>query len=303
MVLINHFCLRSIAEFVGADLGIFFTLVSKDWQRVYIQTYGPRAAVCTSVKAAFASASRLAFAQDSGLKLQQRPRLYHCAGFTCSQAVLKLAHELGMPCSRDCARGIAKRGDLELMMWYMNYVPESLLQSLLADDVVFRLAVQSGNVDLVAWLRERGHTALDPSIMATAAERGHLALCVYLRQSGCAWGFDTLVASARCRQAACFAWLRESGCPGTAQQVYRAAMYLNDAAVFEWLGAQGMAAPTPDELSSMLCGAGFSGNLRAAEWLRQRGAAWPAVLNLCGAEFPERSVAWFRERGCTSPLR
>eukprot|EP00953_Heterococcus_sp_UTEX-ZZ885_P014451 8176-Heterococcus_DN1.PRE.1 len=147
------------------------------------------------------------------------------------------------------------------------------------------LAIESGNVELVAYLRERGHTApLHHGMMSAAAQRGHLAMCAYLRESGCTWGFDAFSACARHREGAGFAWLLEHGCCGTAKQLYTAAVYNDDATVFDWLCAQGIATPSLQELSSMLCGAGFTGNLGAADWLIQQGAAWPAALNLCGSQ-------------------
>jgi hypothetical protein len=100
------------------------------------------------------------------------------------------------------------------------------------------LAVES-NAELVAYLRERGHTApLHHGMMSAAAQRGHLAMCAYLRESGCTWGFDTLTACAKHREGAGFAWLLEHGCCGTAKQLYTAAVYNDDATVFDWLCAQ-----------------------------------------------------------------
>eukprot|EP00953_Heterococcus_sp_UTEX-ZZ885_P037960 19483-Heterococcus_DN1.PRE.6 len=135
-----------------------------------------------------------------------------------------------MPCNKDCASGIAERGDLELMKWYLNYVPGCLLRTLLASTVLLMLAIESGNVELVAYLRERGHTApLHHGMMSAAAQRGHLAMCAYLRESGCTWGFDAFSACARHREGAGFAWLLEHGCCGTAKQLYTAAVYNDDA--------------------------------------------------------------------------
>eukprot|EP00953_Heterococcus_sp_UTEX-ZZ885_P037959 19483-Heterococcus_DN1.PRE.5 len=86
--MIDQFYLRLIAEFTGRGHALFFTAVSTEWQKAYAQAHGTREAKRTTAKSAFASAGRLIYAHESGLQLRQRPRFHHCAGSTCSQAVL-----------------------------------------------------------------------------------------------------------------------------------------------------------------------------------------------------------------------
>jgi shikimate 5-dehydrogenase len=59
----------------------------------------------------------------------------------------------------------------------------------------------------------------------------------------------------------------------------------------------------------MLSSAGHNNKLAAAQWLRQQGADWPAVLvhnvhvasHTIAMPWPTKAVAWAREQGCTSP--
>jgi hypothetical protein len=46
---------------------------------------------------------------------------------------------------------------------------------------------------------------------------------------------------------------------------------------------------------------GTHNQLQAAQWLRQRGAQWPAVLCNGYGEWTGVVLAWARAEGCTSP--
>jgi hypothetical protein len=61
---------------------------------------------------------------------------------------------------------------------------------------------------------------------------------------------------------------------------------------------------TGESLTAMLNAAGSHGHLAAAQWLRQQGAAWPAVLRVNRDYWWSGAVlAWARAEGCTSPTR
>jgi hypothetical protein len=59
------------------------------------------------------------------------------------------------------------------------------------------------------------------------------------------------------------------------------------------------------QLTELLNTAGSNNELAAAQWLRQRGAEWPAQLRY--HEYPRRpwqgdTLDWARQEGCTSPV-
>jgi hypothetical protein len=51
--------------------------------------------------------------------------------------------------------------------------------------------------------------------------------------------------------------------------------------------------------------AGVHNRLQAAQWLREHGAQWPAVLShtvlFCTMQWSVEMIAWARAEGCTSP--
>jgi hypothetical protein len=56
------------------------------------------------------------------------------------------------------------------------------------------------------------------------------------------------------------------------------------------------------QLTELLNAAGLLRKSAAAQWLRQQGAAWPAVLIYDGYMWGIEAVQWARGEGCTSPL-
>jgi hypothetical protein len=55
-------------------------------------------------------------------------------------------------------------------------------------------------------------------------------------------------------------------------------------------------------LTDALNTAGAGNKLQAAQWLRQLGAQWPAVLKHGAQQWSGESLAWARAEGCTSPV-
>jgi hypothetical protein len=59
-------------------------------------------------------------------------------------------------------------------------------------------------------------------------------------------------------------------------------------------------------LTEALNWAGVDNKLQAAQWLRQRGAQWPAVLSTGAVQWTQQwsgeTLAWARAEGCTSPV-
>jgi hypothetical protein len=60
---------------------------------------------------------------------------------------------------------------------------------------------------------------------------------------------------------------------------------------------------TVAQLTDMLRYAGAHNHLRAAQWLRQHGADWPAALNChVDVEWEDDVLEWARAEGCTAPV-
>jgi hypothetical protein len=54
-------------------------------------------------------------------------------------------------------------------------------------------------------------------------------------------------------------------------------------------------------LTDMLKAAGSTDQLAVAQWLRQRGAEWPARLQYGIEQWRGATLTWARSEGCTSP--
>jgi hypothetical protein len=59
--------------------------------------------------------------------------------------------------------------------------------------------------------------------------------------------------------------------------------------------------PAPHQLSEALQVAGAFGRLVVAQWLRQRGAEWPPVLNHEYTPWTGAVLEWARAEGCIAP--
>jgi hypothetical protein len=146
---------------------------------------------------------------------------------------------------------------------------------------------------------------LDEHTLNAAAQSNHLQLCVWLRDSAqCPWHEDACIDAARSNQLALLRWLRDSGCPtGNVGDVALNAVIGcgNDVTVLQYMLEQGLLVE-PELLTFVLQQAGLEGHLVAAQWLRQQGALWPAVLYdvdhqqaWCG-----EVLDWARAEGCTA---
>jgi hypothetical protein len=97
-------------------------------------------------------------------------------------------------------------------------------------------------------------------------------------------------------------WLQDNGCPWTALRVCAAAAAGGRIGVMTYLLQQSTTS-TPAMLTRMLNVAGSYSELAAAQWLRQRGAEWPEILNDYGRVWSGDVPAWAIAEGCTSPTQ
>jgi hypothetical protein len=169
-------------------------------------------------------------------------------------------------------------------------------------------AACSGSIELVEWLRQQG-IAINAEVLAWAAGSGHIALCEHLRSRGCDWDADACNEAASYGDVNMLRWLRERGCPCNAGEVCISAARHNFTDILDYLIEQGEQL-SAEVLTNTLNCAGTHNQLRAAQWLRQHGANWPAVLihDVMGdghsalMQWHSDTLAWARAEGCDSPV-
>jgi hypothetical protein len=133
--------------------------------------------------------------------------------------------------------------------------------------------------------------------MRRAAQRGHTAVCQFLRAEGCPWSAGVCQDAARAGHCDTLRWLHERGCPWEAERVCTAAAEGGCIAVLQYL-LQTLLMLAPPVLTVMLNAAGANNQLAAAQWLRQRGAQWPDALQYQGRSWSRALVLWAKAECC-----
>jgi hypothetical protein len=201
-----------------------------------------------------------------------------------------------------CA-GAARAGNLALLQhlrrWGCDWDAED----------VARDAASSGSLETVEWLRQQQGIEINAGVMAAAARMGQIAMCEHLRSTGCEWDTSACARAVAGGHADILRWLREDGCPWDVSEVCMAAAYYGFTNILDIIIEQGEVLDAELLTDSLNC-AGKLSQLPAAQWLRQHGAEWPAVLNYNTALFgfePKMQqwtgdiLVWARAEGCTSP--
>ena len=168
-------------------------------------------------------------------------------------------------------------------------------------------AASSGSIPTVEWLRQQPGIELNADVMGAAVCAGHNAMCEHLRSVGCDWDVDTCSYAVACGHLDTLRWLREHGCPWDVCDVCLNATCYGFPDVLDYVLEQGEVLDA-ELLTTALNGAGAHGQLPAAQWLRQHGAHWPAVLWYRTGHGPfgplkvwsGAALAWARAEGCTS---
>eukprot|EP00953_Heterococcus_sp_UTEX-ZZ885_P035386 18275-Heterococcus_DN1.PRE.1 len=170
---------------------------------------------------------------------------------------------------------------------------------------VHNIAASSGNIELVEWLRQQEGIEIGANTLAAAAGSGHIALCEHLRSTGCGWDASACARAGVFGQLDALRWLRSNGCPWDVSTVCTSAACGGYTDILDYVIEQGEVLSV-ELLTDALSCAGYNDQLRAAQWLRQRGANWPAVLAYGNLEYERlwsnELVAWARAEGCTSAV-
>jgi hypothetical protein len=145
--------------------------------------------------------------------------------------------------------------------------------------------------------------------MTCAGEHGHPHVCEYVLEQQCPYDESVCEFAAGNGHADTLRWLREKNFPWNREGMRTAAARSGSVDILQYLVQQG-AQWNADELTDMLSRAASRNKLAAAQWLRQKGAEWPAILQYEYVTFRivfsltpwhAEVVAWARQAGCTSP--
>jgi hypothetical protein len=138
--------------------------------------------------------------------------------------------------------------------------------------------------------------------MNVAALKGHTHVCQYLRSEQCPWGPAECFNAARGGHLCTLRWLHDAGCPRDLRAVRFAAARFNHLSILMYMQGVQPAASSA-QLTQVLNIAGAYDKLSIAQWRRQQGAEWPAVLRFDGFSWRTDVLQCVREEGCTSPVQ
>jgi hypothetical protein len=166
-------------------------------------------------------------------------------------------------------------------------------------------AARSGSIEVMEWLQQQHGVVIDARVLAVAAAAGHITLCEHLRSTGCDWDAAACNQAAKHRQFDMVRWLRGNGCPWDLSYVCISAAGDGCTDMLDYVIEQGEVL-SAELLTHALNAAGTENQLQAAQWLRQHGAEWPALLGIntdnCTQQWSGDTLEWARAEGCTSPV-
>jgi hypothetical protein len=211
--------------------------------------------------------------------------------------VLQYLHAEGCEKGPNVCYLAAENGDLGTLKWAFEHDYSR------GGNPVDESAAASSNTEMMTWLIQQPGVQLTAGTMAAAAWSGNLAMCELLHENECPWDEESCITAAKCDSADMLRWLREHGCPCNIVQAADAAACMNRVAVLEYLQQDGVLFAA-EQLTGLLNTAGVNGSLATAQWLRQQGVEWPAVLRDDNGHkhWNGKTLAWARAEGCTSPL-
>jgi hypothetical protein len=160
---------------------------------------------------------------------------------------------------------------------------------------------------MVEWLQQQQGIVIDADSLSWAAGTGQIAMCQHWRCTGCDWNAAACSEAATTGQFDTLRWLREHGCPWDAGAVVSHVAASGFTFILDYVVEQGELHSLDGEvLTQALQRAGIYSKLHVAQWLRQHGAQWPAVLasDLQGdvQQWSDDMILWARAEGCTSPV-
>jgi hypothetical protein len=128
------------------------------------------------------------------------------AGRVAALPVLQAAHELELELTDQVANGAAVAASVPKLQWLQTQQGRPL-----HDDITYH-AAKSGNVDVLNWLKDRGH-AFTAETCWGAAAGAHVHILKYLHDEACGWNTYACSAAAQNGHLTTLQWLHAQGCP------------------------------------------------------------------------------------------
>eukprot|EP00953_Heterococcus_sp_UTEX-ZZ885_P020371 11402-Heterococcus_DN1.PRE.2 len=186
---------------------------------------------------------------------------------------------------RELCSSAAQSGSIE-MLQFLQEKGANLAEHNVSSDIedweeesITTAAARSDRKEVLRWLKEQG---ILPGVaaMREAAGLDLIDMCLFLHtECSCPW-YDNLLRTAS--NAGYFQLVRalhEHGCPIDVRSVRKAAAHQGSVDMLQYLKQlPDQPVWTPQLWTSLLHIAGLNQQLAAAQWLRQQGAEWPAVL-------------------------
>jgi hypothetical protein len=272
--------LELILSFLEGD-GLFVLSIHKSWKAIYekLLAFGNarckrlRARFsrllkdhvhdsgCTSLKAVFASPSRvqLAIATKTGLEFStfDHPdnwRIQFRAGCFADASTLLAARDLGLPFSSRVAMGAVESGNISKLVWLLTDqhcpVPEHIIS-------------YCESIEMLRWFKQRGNSPNVTTLNRAAEKPNNKVLLQYLIDEGCELSEGCISSAANCNDFDQPKWLHAKGAPVGQSSTWDAAHH-NRRDVLEWLHERGA------EYNYMtMCSAAECGHIELCQWLRE----------------------------------
>jgi hypothetical protein len=212
--------------------------------------------------------------------------------------VLTWLQENGFEWTESVSKSAASTGNLGLLKWLIDngcpWDDQSLLDG----------ALHSNSIEILQYAQELG-AVFGANTMRDAAMNSTLQVVQYLHEIGCPWNTRTCWSALFGNDSTVFKWLYTQGCPCDVIEVCSTSISLNRIDIIEFIIQQQGAVINASQMTQLLNYAGLRDKLTIAQWLRQQGAQWPAILRVGTGMFVKQwsddMIAWARSEGCTSP--